>query len=110
MKTFDVSGKVNGSGEFILGARDTGSHTCYLIYGVIKPGEKGRELKPGSGHEEFVLATIGNLQCSGQFSGTLKQGQAMHLKGEETVLVENRGKENAVYVICGGHSEGGHDH
>jgi len=110
VKTFDVSGKVNDSGEFILGARDTGSHACYLIYGVLKPGEKGRELKPGHGHEEIVLATCGDLQCSGQFSGTLRQGQAMHLKGEEIVLVENRGREHAVYVICGGHSEGGHGH
>ena len=110
MKTFEVTGKVNSSGEYILGARDTGSHACYLIYGVLKPGEMGRELKPGHGHEEIVLATCGDLQCSGHFSGMLKQGQAMHLKGEEMVLVENRGNGNSVYVICGCHSDGGHDH
>jgi hypothetical protein len=102
--------KVLDSGEYILGADDTGSHACYVIYGVLKPGERKRELKPGNGHEEIVLAMSNDLQCSGHFSGTLKQGQAIHLKGDETVFVENRGRGNAVYVICGGHSDGGHDH
>ncbi len=101
---------MNGSGEYILGARDTGSHACYLIYGILKPGEKARELKPGHGHEEIILATRGDLQCSGHFTGTLKEGHALHLKGEETVLAENRGSGNAVYVVCGGHSDGGHGH
>jgi hypothetical protein len=110
VKTFEVTGRVNSSGEYILGARDTGSHACYLIYGILKPGDQGRELKPGRGHEEIVLATYGDLHCSGRFSGTLKQGQAMHLKGDESVLVEYRGSGNAFYVICGGHSEGGHEH
>jgi hypothetical protein len=110
MKIFDVGNRVIGSGEYILGADDTGSHACYLIYGVLKPGERGREFKPGPGHEEIVLATSGDLECTGYFSGTLKQGQAMHLKGDETVFVENRGSGNAVYVISGGHSEGGHGH
>jgi hypothetical protein len=110
MKIFDVTNKISSSGEYILGMQDTGSHACYLIYGVLKPGEKGRELKPGLGHEEIVLAMSNDLQCSGHFSGTLKQGQALHFKGDETVVVENRGSGNAVYVICGGHSDGGHDH
>ena len=44
MKTYDVFGTTGESGEYVLGARETGSHACYLIYGVLKPGEKGREL------------------------------------------------------------------
>jgi hypothetical protein len=110
MKIFNVMDKVLGSGEYILGADDTGSHACYMIYGILKPGERGRELKPGRGHEEIVLATTGELQCTGHFSGTLKQGQALHLKGDQTVFAENKGNGDAVYVICGGHPEGGHEH
>ncbi|HTF99809.1 MAG TPA: hypothetical protein VK654_04375 [Nitrospirota bacterium] len=110
MKIFDVAGKVAPSGEYLLGSRETGSHACYLIYGVLKPGERDRELKPGHGHEEIILAVSGDLQCSGKYSGILRQGQAVHMIGEETVSVENRGKESAVYVICGGHSGGGHAH
>jgi len=89
MKVFDVREKLAGSGEYILGAKETGSHACYLIYGVMGPGEKGRELKAGHGHEEIILALVGDL----------------HLNGQQ---VDNRTGIEAVYVISGGHSGGGH--
>jgi len=105
MKIYDVFGKIGESGEYILGSRDTGSHACYLIHGVLKPGEKDRELKPGKGHEELVLAIAGDLQLSGHYTGTLKQGQAVHLQGEQSCYAENPGAINVMYVISGGHSE-----
>ncbi len=108
MKIFDVTGRIKGSGEFILGAKETGSHACYLVYGVMQPGEKGRELKPGKGHEELVLAVQGDLVLTGGYTGTLKQGQALHLEGEEKVHAENRGSAPAIYAISGGHSGHGH--
>ena len=110
MKTYDVFGKTGESGEHILGARETGSHACYLIHGVLKPGEKGRVLSPGKGHEELVLVLAGDLQLSGHYTGTLKQGQAIHLQGAQSCFAENPGTINAVYVISGGHSgsEQGH--
>jgi hypothetical protein len=105
VNVFDVVAKVTGSGEYILGARDTGSHACYLIYGVLKPGEKGRELSPGKGHEEIVLAIAGDLQLSSHYTGLLKQGQAIHLQGAQACYAENPGTTNAIYVVSGGHSE-----
>ena len=110
MKIYDVFGKVGESGEHILGARETGSHACYLIHGVLKPWEKGRELSPGKGHEELVLVIAGDLQLSGQCTGTLKQGQAIHLQGEQSCSAENPGSIEAVYVISGGHFESEHGH
>ncbi len=108
MKVFDVSNRINGSGEAILGSQDTGSHACYLVYGVMEPGERGRVLNPGKGHEELVLALQGDLMLAGAYTGTLKQGQALHLRGEESVTAENRGTAAAVYAISGGHSGHGH--
>ncbi len=108
MKTFDVMGKVGESGEYVPGSHDTGSHASYLVYGVLKPGEQGRELKPGRGHEELVLAQQGDLLVSGHYSGTLKQGRALHLRGEETVLVSSAGALPAMYAIAAGHLEEGH--
>jgi len=108
MKLFELVEKVQDSGEYILGSRETGSHACYLVYGALKPGEKGRELRPGHGHEEIVLALIGDLRLTGHSTGTLKQGQALHLTGEESVFVENTGNSQALYVIAGGHSGHGH--
>jgi hypothetical protein len=108
VKIFDIIGKVGGPGECILGSQETGSHACYLIYGVLQPGDTGRELRPGAGHEEIVLALTGDLTLTGVHSGTLKQGQALHLTGDETVLAGNSGAMPAVYVVSGGHS--GHAH
>jgi hypothetical protein len=110
MKIFEVAGKIHDSGEYLVGSRDTGSHACYLIYGALKPGEKGRELKPGHGHEEIVLALIGDLKLTGHCTGTLKQGQALHLTGEEVVFVENTGNAQALYVVAGGHAGLEHHH
>jgi hypothetical protein len=104
LKIFFVSDKINDSGEYILGARETGSHACYLIYGILKPGERGRELRPGAGHEEILLALSGDLSLTGQYSGILKQGQALHMRGEETFQAANYGTVPVVYVIAGGHS------
>ena len=108
MKIFDISGKIKDSGEYVLGSGDTGSHACYLVYGVLKPGEQGRELKPGHGHEELVLALRGDLQVTGHYCGTIHEGQAVHLRDDETLRAGNDGTTEAVYVIAGGHSNDGH--
>ena len=110
MKVFEVASRIAGSGEQILGFDETGSHACYLIYGVLKAGEKGRGLKPGRGHEEMIVVVQGELTVTGAGAVTLKLGQAMHLTGEEACIAENRTKEDAVYVISGGHSATGHGH
>jgi hypothetical protein len=110
MKIFDVSNKVGDSGEYVLGVDATGSHACYLIYGAMRPREKGRALKPGKGHEELILAVKGDFSVSGGAQGMLRQGQAIHLKGDETCFLENATGEEAVYVISGGHVEHGHGH
>jgi hypothetical protein len=110
MKVFEVASKVSGSGEYILGHDATGSHACYLIYGMLRAGEKGRELRPGRGHEEMIIVVQGDLTLTGAVTVTLKQGQAIHLTGEEVCVAENRTGSEAVYVISGGHSASGHDH
>ncbi len=108
MNIFEVTKNIEGSGEYILGAKQTGSHACYMIYGVMKPGEKGRELKAGKGHEELFLAAKGDFRITGQYEGHIKEGQAIHLKGEYTCLLENISDSESVYIMSGGHSEGGH--
>lgn len=96
------------AGEHILGSEETGSHACYMIYGILKPGEKGRLVKPGKGHEEIVLASRGDIGVSGGHMWVLKEGTAFHITGEDECFLDNSGVEDAVYVIAGGHSTGGH--
>jgi len=108
MKVFEVKGKVSDSGEYILGAEQTGSHACYLIYGTMKPKEKGRELKAGKGHEELFLAARGNFEVTGHFRGTINEGQAFHLMGDAACRLQNATDEEATYIISGGHSDNSH--
>jgi len=110
MRVFEVKNGATRSkrGEFLLGFQETGSHACYMIYGVLKPREKARSVKPGPGHEEIVLAMKGDLEVTGFYSGHLKEGSALPLKGNEECFLENRGGSGAEYIIAGGHSEANH--
>lgn len=112
MKKIDVRNRALSSenGEYILGLADTESHACYMIYGILKPGEKDRLIKPGEGHEEIVLAMKGDLILSGDIGGRLEQGSAFHIVGETSVYLENAGSDEAVYIISGGHATHGHHH
>jgi len=96
------------NGEYIFGFEDTGSHACYMIYGILKAQEKGRLVKPGKGHEEIVLAVKGNLEVTGYYSGTLKESSAFHIQGEHECFLENQGEQDAIYIVAGGHTESGH--
>jgi hypothetical protein len=110
MKIIDLKQKVlkTENREYVFGYQETGSHACYMIYGILGPNEKGRKLNPGSGHEEIILAMRGDIRICGEFSGTLKEGMAFHIAGDNTCCLENTGNSEAVYIIAGGHSEEGH--
>ncbi len=112
MKKIDVRTRALSSqnGEYVLGLEDTGSHACYMIYGILKPGEKGRLIKPGKGHEEIILAVKGDLAITGDISLRLEQGSAFHFTGEISAFLENTGSGEAVYIIAGGHSAHDHHH
>jgi hypothetical protein len=110
MKIFDLKSKaqISENGEYILGFKETGSHACYMIYGILRPEEKDRVIKPGKGHEEIVLALKGDIKITGYYSGVLKEGSAFHIAGEHECFLENQGISEAVYIIAGGHSESRH--
>lgn len=108
MRTFDVKSMADG-GEYVLGLDDLGTHACYMIYGELKPGEEGRLIRPGAGHEEIVMAVKGDIELvSDKYKGVLKQGSAFHIKGTDECRLRNNSNAVAVYVAAGGHSEEGH--
>ena len=111
MKKTDLRGRAEkGDGEYVFGAADTGSHACYMIYGVLKPGEKERMIRPGRGHEEILVSVKGRLTVTGHYNGLLDEGDAFHMAADEACFLENKGECEAVYVVAGGHSQGGHGH
>lgn len=110
MKTFELenNAKASVNGEYIVGSEATGSHACYMIYGILKAGESGRLIRSGAGHEEIVLAAKGDITVSGYYSGLLREGTAFHVTGDNECFLENKGISEAVYIISGGHSGSSH--
>jgi len=107
MKVYDLRRTATQSerGESLLGFRDLQSHACYMMYGVLRPGEEKRKIQPGKGHEEIILAITGDIHVTGCTTGTLKEGFAFHIRGEEECFFHNTGESEVVYLIAGGHTE-----
>ncbi len=107
MKSFDLAKLAAAQGgEYVLAAKDLDSRACYLVYGVLKPGEQGRLIKPGDGYEEILCAVTGALLM--KLSGgdvALEQGHAVHIKPTDSFYVSNPNDDPVVYVIAGGRSE-----
>ncbi|MCX7724352.1 MAG: hypothetical protein N2042_03785 [Thermodesulfovibrio sp.] len=93
------------SGEYIIGFEQTGSHACYMIYGILKPKDEPRLIKPGKGHEEIVLILKGKAKINDK---TLYPGDSFHIVEEEFCFIENVSGSELIYIISGGHSEKGH--
>jgi hypothetical protein len=110
MNIFKMKNKAMKSkdGEYVLGSQDTGSHACYMIYGVLKSNEKARPINPGKGHAEIILAVKGDVKVTGYQSGIVKEGSAFFIEGEHECFLENTGNLDAVYIIAGGHTGSGH--
>jgi len=95
------------SGEYIIGVESTGSHACYMIYGVLKSEDKPRLIKPGKGHEEIILILRGRVKINDKI---LETGDSFHIVGEESCFIENISESEVIYIISGGHSEKEHLH
>ncbi|MDD3580035.1 MAG: hypothetical protein PHW74_03315 [Desulfobacca sp.] len=112
IKIYDLLSRARAEGgETVLGRDDLDTHACYLIFGCLEPGQGGRVLKPGEGHEEIICLVSGQaVLISPEGRLDLKPGQAFHLVGDATYTLENLGSEPAIYLAAGGHSPGHHHH
>lgn len=111
-QVYDLVGRAaREGGETVLGLKDLDTHACYMIYGVVEPGEPARLFKPGVGHEEIICVVGGCLELTREgVTLSLQPGQAVHLVGDETWQGRAPGPLEARYVASGGHSTGGHGH
>jgi mannose-6-phosphate isomerase-like protein (cupin superfamily) len=112
MKRFELASRaaVEG-GETVLGSKDLGTHACYLLYGVLRPGESARELRPGPGHEEIFFVIEGEMRLErGGEAVIVAAGEAFHLDGEARWFALAEGNSPVRYVAAGGHASAGHTH
>ena len=107
MKSFDLAGlAATQGGEYTLGARDLHSQACYLVYGILKSGESGRLIRPGSGYEEILCAVSGPLVIlSSRGEERLEMGHALHVKEDESFSIANPSDFSVVYILAGGRSD-----
>jgi hypothetical protein len=105
LKTFDLAQLASREGgEYVLGMKDLHTHACYLIYGLLQPGEGERLVKPGEGHEEILCAITGPVMMNTSAGEVvLAQGHAVHIKELEYFLISNLADKPVVYVMAGGH-------
>jgi len=96
-------------GEYVLGMKDLHTHACYMIYGILEPGEKDRLVRPGEGHEEILCAVDGPVMIhSGRGNIELKQGHAVHVTEKLSFHISNPSEVPVVYIMAGGHSRPHH--
>jgi len=106
MRTFDLNALASSQGgEYVLGMKDLHTHACYMIYGVLKAGERERVVRPGQGHEEILCAVDGPLVVHAKHGDvTLLQGHAIHVKEDESFFMSNPSERTVTYIMAGGHS------
>jgi hypothetical protein len=104
MKTFPLRDlAVREGGEYVLGYKDLHTRSCYIVYGILDPQEKGRIIRPGKGYEEILCAFGGPLLLHTAKGITqLEKGQAAYVSEEESMTISNPGEEQVEYIISGG--------
>ncbi|MGD9817350.1 MAG: hypothetical protein AB7V04_01485 [Desulfomonilaceae bacterium] len=105
MKAFEIDKLAREQGgEYVLGMKDLHTHACYMVYGVLKPGETDRLVKPGEGHEEILVPVTGPVQVTAEKGNyVIEQGNAVHVKEDESFFISNKTDQPIIYVLAGGH-------
>ncbi len=96
-------------GEYVLGMKDLQTHACYMIYGILQPGERDRLVRPGEGHEEILCAVDGALTIhadSGEM--TLERCHAVHITEDRSFHISNPSDLPVLYIMAGGHVRSHH--
>ncbi|MDQ7785830.1 MAG: hypothetical protein RDU20_23315 [Desulfomonilaceae bacterium] len=104
MKIFDLAELADSSGgEYVLGAKDLHTDSCYMIYGVLAPGEADRLVRAGKGHEEILCSLTGTIMLhttAGEVP--LHRGSAVLVKEDDSFYLSNPSDRALVYVTAGG--------
>lgn len=109
MKVYDVKEHFDPDfGEYVLGSKQTGRNTVYLVLGELAAGES--RPMDANGHEELLLLAAGRADL--EFGGRrqqLRAEQAVHVLPQDRFVLH--ALTDCRYVVAGGHPEPhGHGH
>ena len=101
MKRFNIRELYNAKyREYILGSKETGKHSVYLVYGELPPNEI-REMTP-DGHDEILFLLSGDAILENAGAGlTLGQEQAVSMEPNESYMF--RALSDCRYIVAGTH-------
>jgi hypothetical protein len=87
--------------EYIVGSRETGRHTVYLVYGEVSAGET-RKLAP-DGHDEILLLLAGEALLEGpSVKVSLSKEHVVSLEADESLTLT--AVKDCCYVVAGTHT------
>ena len=106
MKLFTVRDHFQESSkEYIIGSKETGKHTVYLVFGEVKKGET-RPLVP-NGHDEILFLISGDATLEGADGKVpLASEQAVSMEPDEKLALS--ALTDCRYVVAGAHPPKGH--
>lgn len=107
MRIFDLEALcVSEGGEYVLGLKNLHTQSCYLVYGILQPGEGERLVRPGDGYEEILCAVGGSLTLhTDQEDIELSRSQAVLVKQGDSFYISNPSDKAVVYILAGGRSD-----
>lgn len=95
-------------GTYCLGFEDLNTCSVYMLYGRLRPNETAHKVVPAEGTEEIICVIKGSLKVkTGRSTFSVLAGEAFHLKESETVILDNTGDEEAVFIAAGGRCRSG---
>ncbi len=93
----------SGGSEYCLGCEDLGTQSVYMLYGRLMVGEDKKTVQPKTGYEEILLILNGTIEITkGNTVFTISNGEALHIKAGDKILLNNTGGKEAVYITAGG--------
>lgn len=103
MKVYDVREHFDPDfGECVVGSKQTGRHTVYLVLGELAAGED--RAMDANGHEEILFLASGRADL--EFGGCrqpLGTEQAVHVLPQDRFVLH--ALTDCRYVVAGGHPE-----
>jgi redox-sensitive bicupin YhaK (pirin superfamily) len=105
MKVFTIRDHFEESyKEYIIGSKETGKHTVYLVFGEVKKGET-RPIVP-NGHDEILFLISGDATLEGPRGKVpLAKEQAVSMDPDERFTLS--ALTDCGYVVAGAHPASG---
>ncbi|HHL39575.1 MAG TPA: hypothetical protein ENJ37_03620 [Deltaproteobacteria bacterium] len=110
MKIYKLPQLTEASSDDIcrLAADKLGASALYLLYGRLHPGGPPHTLAPGKGREEIFYLVKGTISLqTGKGSFPINAGECFHMGEDDSMSIDNRSDEEAVFIICGAATDAG---